>query len=168
MRRNQFLIIATLTLVYGCAPTIVRQSSTEKHNEDLTAYRPSIPESSELTGSEPVNKVNEISYIEPTQHINDELDSILRLMTLKGLETGYLSGFSLQIYSGRSREEANNAKQAAYHLLEDERAVVYYDQPVFRVKAGRYFSKIEAEKSFRTLKDNFPQALVLPERIPIK
>ncbi|MDA0193733.1 MAG: SPOR domain-containing protein [Bacteroidetes bacterium] len=167
MRRNQLLII-TLTLVYSCAPTITRQSSTDKYDEDLSAYRPMIPESSEVTGSESVNKINKISYIEPTQHINDELDSVLTLMTLKNLEIGYLPGFSIQIYSGRSREEANNAKQAVYDLLEDETAVVYYDQPVFRVKVGKYFSKLEAEKNFRTLKDNFPQALVLPERIRIK
>lgn len=166
MHSKIFFLVFT-TLVYGCAPTVTRQTSTKKYEEDLSIHRPEIPESSEVIAAQIENPINSVPYVEPTHHLNTELDSVLQIMVQKNIEVGYLAGFSIQIYSGRSREEANRAKKTVDGLL-DEFAEVYYDQPVFRVKVGHYLSKLEAEKSFRTLKPYFPQALVLPERIPIR
>jgi len=165
---NRAHTMIILVIACSCNPKATQQASTANYEEDLSAYRPVIPEVTSASALESGSPSMEIEYVEPTKHINAELDSILKIKAARSLEIGYLQGFSIQIYSGRSREEANNAKQAVYELLEDETAEVYYDQPVFRVKVGKYFSKLEAEPNFQALRKSFPQALVLPERIPIK
>jgi len=91
----------------------------------------------------------------------------LRIKKARNEEIGYLPGFTIQVYSGRSREAANRAKNAVYDILLDEKATVSYDQPMFRVKVGQYYTRLEAEKSFNLLRERFSQALVLPQRISL-
>ncbi len=152
----------------GCSPTTQPTSTSSRYEEDLSQHRPQVNSSTpeivelEVSNSEPV------PFVEPTQHLKSEIDSVIRIKSSRNLETGYLKGFTIQIYSGRSREEANNAKYAVYDLLEDEEPQVFYDQPRFRVKVGQYYSRLEAEKSLNLLKTKFRQALILPERIPLE
>ncbi len=161
--------ILLLVIVSSCSPTTqLFTSLSSSYEEDLSQYRPAVPKISIEEDRQQTANVEEVEYVEPTEHLRAEIDSILRIKVSRNLDIGYLQGFTIQVYTGRSRERANNAKRVVYKILIDEEVKVYYDQPMFRVKVGRYYTRLEAEKSFNQLRKRFPQALVLPERIPLQ
>ena len=45
--------------------------------------------------------------------------------------------------------------------------IISYRQPTFTVKVGSYQSRLEAHKVFESLKQDFPLAVLIPERIEI-
>jgi len=42
-----------------------------------------------------------------------------------------------------------------------------YDQPNYRVKVGKYFYRINANKALNKLINNFSEAIIVPDRIKI-
>ena len=168
LKHSKYLLFFLSGLVLGCSPSTVPSNTTNSYEEDLSAHRPS-GGGETVVVEEPIElpEREDIPYVEPTNHLKAEIDSIIRIKSARNQDLGYLQGFTIQIYSGRSREDANNAKYAVYEILEDEDPFVFYDQPRFRVKVGKYYSRLEAEKSLNLLKTRFRQALILPERIPL-
>lgn len=161
------VILSLVGLLLSCSPSTQPKTSTQNYEEDLSAYRPEVPVLDEQVESGQTVPVVEVEYTPPTHHLRTEIDSVLAIKASLSEQKGYLQGFTIQVYTGRSREQANNAKNTVYDILLDERATVFYDQPMFRVKVGRYYTRLEAEKNLNLLKDSFPQALVLPERISL-
>lgn len=49
-----------------------------------------------------------------------------------------------------------------------DEASLQYDQPKFRVTAGRYFTKLEAQKDLMRLRRYFSNAILVPEKILVK
>jgi len=45
--------------------------------------------------------------------------------------------------------------------------VLKYDEPNFRVKVGKYYSRLDAQQDYSAIKEKFSSAIVIPERIPI-
>ena len=76
--------------------------------------------------------------------------------------------YAIQVYIGNNRDEANDARMKVYGLLENEIPRLEYTQPNFRVKVGKYNSRLEANKSLTILKKSFPGALLVPERTYLK
>ncbi len=162
------LTILFLVIIGSCSPTIQQSTSSNTlYEEDLSRYRPFVSVSTIEENPKQLN-APDIAYIEPTEHLRTEIDSVLRIKAARNEEIGYLPGFTIQVYSGRSRDAANQAKNLVYKVLMDEEANVTYDQPMFRVKVGQYYTRLEAEKNFNLLRKRFPQVLVLPERISLK
>lgn len=155
------------SVLLACSPTTQPTTSTGSYDEDLSGLRPQVGSTQVMP--DPVEEVEqeEIPYVEPTNHLRAEIDSVIRIKSARNQEAGFLPGFTIQVYSGRSREAANNAKYVVNTLLENEEPQVYYDQPRFRVKVGQYYSRLEAEKNLNLLKGEFRQALILQERIPL-
>lgn len=96
--------------------------------------------------------------------VNAVLDSIDKINSLRK----FIDGFTIQIYSGQNREEANNTKKKMAEELADMKADLQYQQPKFRVKTGNYFTRLEAQKDLLRIRRVFPNAILVPERIPIK
>ncbi|MEQ9423728.1 MAG: SPOR domain-containing protein [Cyclobacteriaceae bacterium] len=165
---GKVFIFLALSIIIGCSPNATIQTSSVAYNEDLSQYRPKVKPAEITKPSEENSDSDQVPFVKPTNHINAELDSVLAIKAAKNLEVGFVQGYTIQIYSGRSREEANNAKLKAFEVLEEVDADVYYDQPMFRVKVGQYFSRLQAEKDYGVLKNDFPQALVLPDRIRLE
>ncbi len=92
------------------------------------------------------------------------LDSIDRLNGLRK----FVEGYTIQIYSGQNREDANSAKKKMVDEHTGLKADLQYIQPKFRVSVGNYFSKLEAQKDLMRLKPLFPNAILIPEKIPIR
>ena len=44
---------------------------------------------------------------------------------------------------------------------------VQYIQPNFRVKTGKYFTRLDAQADYMAIKRYFPGAIVVPDKIPI-
>jgi hypothetical protein len=99
--------------------------------------------------------------------ITTELQSWLDSLTYYNIKRGYVQGFTVQVYNGRMREEAFEVRDLLYELIEEEPEVTYV-QPYFRVRVGSYLEQIQALFMKKQLEHEFPQAIVIPERIYFK
>ena len=100
--------------------------------------------------------------------IKAPLDAVLDSIDRINLSNGLIDGFTIQLYSGVKREEALSIKKEMSLVLPKDDAEVQYVQPNFRVRAGKYINRIEAQKDYITIKRHFPSAIVIPDRIPIR
>jgi hypothetical protein len=166
--------IMALLLLESCSPktTTSTTQSTGKYSEDLSVYRPKIDESVDTMKTDNTttidnSKKNPTAYVEARHAINEPLDNVLDSIDRINLSNGLIDGFTIQLYSGVKREEALAIKKEMSIVLPKVDAEVQYVQPNFRVRAGKYINRIEAQKDYITIKKHFPSAIVIPERIPI-
>jgi hypothetical protein len=162
--KSNLSLFPFLLIAFGCVAQ--KSNSDKKYHEDLSLVRPkfAIPtDSNPKTGTgEPKTPVL------PTRNVNAQvdyvLDSIDRLNSLRK----FIDGYTIQIYSGQNREDANTAKKTLADENTGFTADLQYIQPKFRVRVGNYFSKLEAQKDLMRLKSIFPNAILIPEKIPIR
>ncbi len=164
-------LIFFLILTQGCLPV---QKSTSKVNqggkytEDLSQYRPTGEEKLERdTVKNYVTRRDAKKYVEPKFAVNKQLDSVLDSIDRINLNRKFIDGFTIQVYSGLKRDEALNAKGDLAKYMPKIQTDVHYNQPNFRVKAGRYYSQLEAHKDFQQIRKYFPNAIIVPDKIAL-
>jgi hypothetical protein len=96
------------------------------------------------------------------------VDPILDSIYKENISKGFVDGYTIQVYSGIKREDALNVKKKLSQSLPDLRSEVEYRQPNFRVRSGQYLSRMEAQKDYLAVKKHFPNAIVIPDRIPMQ
>jgi len=74
----------------------------------------------------------------------------------------------VQIYTGTSREEATKARNRSYARFPDVTPHFDYTQPNFRVRVGDFLDRLEAQRVYAGLLAEFPNALIVPDRIEIR
>ncbi|MCO5935663.1 SPOR domain-containing protein [Mucilaginibacter sp. RB4R14] len=84
-----------------------------------------------------------------------------------GGTTGYSSsyGYRVQIYSGSNRSSAFNAQAKFNKEFPEMRTYIVYKEPNFKVRAGDFRSRIEAERMKEQLKPWFPVMFIISEKI---
>ncbi|MEM8893569.1 MAG: SPOR domain-containing protein [Bacteroidota bacterium] len=163
MRLNtQIILILLGATIIACTPSKPATTIVSSYDEDLSYLRPAV-ESQPEDQNEGV--VAERQDIEPQYDIKTELDSVLATIRASRSEIEFLNGFTVQLYSGNNREEANEIKTKVYETFEEYEPEISYIQPNFKVKIGRYFDRLEANKVYTRVKAEFPKAIVIPERI---
>ena len=172
---QRLIIIALVfTVAVACGRKVTTTGTTapgSKHSEDLSAWRPkeTAPDTVKKVSEVPATntKKNQSKTVTPKLAINGQLDMILDSISEYNLANGYVDGFTIQVYSGIKRDEALNAKKELSISLPTFDAEVQYVQPNFRVRAGKYYDRLEAQKDYLAIKKYFPDAIVIPDRIPI-
>jgi len=155
--RNSGIIIVALLVACKAAPPA---ATIPTYEEDLSVHRP------QLDSSLVVSDVPAIEeYVPLKGHIKAELDSIVRISIAENKEEKLFDGFVIQVYNGNSRERANQVWNQMDQNFPDLAAKVSYHQPNFRVKAGRFTDRLTAHRVFREVKEEFPKALLVPERL---
>ncbi len=101
-------------------------------------------------------------------NINEQLDPILDSIRHLQLTRKFIDGFTIQLYSGPRRELAMEAKKTLSDYYPQLTGDLVYQQPNFRVKVGRYFTRMEAYRDFSALKRNFGAAIIIPEKILVR
>jgi hypothetical protein len=76
-------------------------------------------------------------------------------------------GYTIQVYLGTSRDGANLAQRKVYEMLPEARPEIKFVQPNYKVYVGKFMNRLEAQKTYASLKPDFPNALVIPEKIQI-
>jgi hypothetical protein len=158
--------------MFGCARKVTTSGTggTGKYSEDLSVWRPeteTVVDTTKATapGTERT-RINQ--YVEPRYAVNDQVDSVLDSIYEQNHKAGYIDGYTIQVYSGVKREDALNVKKKLSKSLPDLASEVQYRQPNFRVRTGEYLSRLEAQKDYLHVKRFFPNAIVIPDRIPIQ
>ncbi|MFD0794675.1 SPOR domain-containing protein [Mucilaginibacter litoreus] len=85
----------------------------------------------------------------------------------KGGIAGYASsyGYRVQIFSGSNRTAAYNAQAKCNREFPELRTYIVYHEPNFKVRAGDFRTRIEAERFREQLKDYFPILFIISEKI---
>jgi hypothetical protein len=167
-RRLLFILIAIgyAALLYECAPKASKSKTTETYQEDLSKYRPK-PVELEIDSAD-IGAVDTAfvrgPYTAPTNDITEELDYEIARISDEQKKLPILI-YTVQVYTGRSREEANQIRSQVYQTLPDEEPQLIYQQPNFKVRVGTYFERADAYKTFKALKEKFAGAILVPVRI---
>lgn len=158
-----FLIV----LLAGCKSyQSTTTTQTGKYTEDLSSLRPKA-EGTLDSATSTQQVIKKTTYVEPKYNVNKQLDNVLDSINRINLNRKFVDGFTIQVYSGLDREAALDAKKSLATSLPDLESEVHYNQPNFRVKAGKYFNRLEAQKDFIAIKKVFPSAIVIPDKIEI-
>lgn len=166
-------LMVILLLAFGCSKKTTTTSTADagKYSEDLSVWRDKLIKDdtakSVVTQVSTEVKKDPTRYVEPKFAVNENLDIILDSISKINLENGYVDGYTIQVYSGVKREEALNVKKDLTTSLPQLDSEVQYVQPNFRVRTGKYYDRLSAQKDYLAVKRYFPHAIVIPDRIAI-
>lgn len=171
--KNKITLLAiTLALLAlsGCSKKTTANISSADYREDLTSVRP------RFDYVEPV--VEKKADIRPTDnvyknsdkplYINKKLQTVLDTLAQQNKAIRYISGYRIQLYVGNVRQEADNAKSYIYQLFPDLNPYVSYSQPTYRVKAGDFMYRSDAEQYLEQIRGQYSSAVILADRVEIK
>lgn len=165
-RLNMYMYVFFLLMITGCAVHKPSSTSQTGYSEELSVLRPEVDErDSSLAVTQAPRKTE---YVEARHTINKELDTVLDSIDRINLSRKYIDGFTIQVYSGLDREAALNVRKQLTTALPELQSEVQYTQPNFRVRAGNYFNRLDAQKDFVSIKRYFPSAIITPTRIELQ
>lgn len=161
-----------LGLYFSCSSpgsTPQRSSAyTVDYEEDLSVHRslPDMPGPDQPASSRPSANLPE-EPVTVSNDITDELDRLSENVAEKNKSIKSIPGFTIQVYSGNSREMANQVRRRVWDVLPETQPEVKYQQPIYKVQVGQFTERLQAQKTFSMLKKEFPSALIIPDRIQI-
>lgn len=169
--RNSFPVFAAFLLLIGCAgpkkTTTSTPSTGARYSEDLSIYRPKVDAPAVKGVPTQDNTRKQTPYVEAKYSVNKKLDAVLDSIDRINLQRNFIDGFTIQVYSGLKREDALNTKKELTSTLPDLQSEVQYSQPNFRVKVGKYFNRLDAQKDYVDVKRYFPTAIIIPDKVAI-
>lgn len=169
MIRSGYLFLIVYGVVLACSPGgIPTSSDTERYREDLSYLRPIYAQQEDSVNNDLPAEVKDYSDVEPQYDVTRELNTILDSIDVLRKNVRYVDGFTIQVYSGYDSEEATIARGKVYAILPDSAPSLKFEEPNFKVKVGRYYSKLEAQRDYSLLRVKFPSALIIPQRVYIK
>lgn len=168
-----FFLVTGVWVAIGCAKKNV-PASAEKYEKNLKSMRPhyTYVEPVIEKPKEPVKKTPAPPYRPSRQdeplYITKRLEAVLDTMAEQNKAIRYITGFRVQLYVGNLRQEADAAKSYVYQLFPELIPYVTYSQPTYRVKAGDFMYRADAEDYLAQIRQQYPAAVILPERVEIK
>jgi predicted DNA-binding protein YlxM (UPF0122 family) len=167
---NIIMLLGTASFLLACTSTtqVSKGSKSSSYKEDLSAHRKDAIPLSLVEGADKKDiKTESLDHIKPvhdiTANLNNKLDSIAKI----NAQNKFIQGYTIQVYTGNSREAATQAKEKVYQILTDASPELSYVQPNYRVKVGKFPYRLEAQQTYAELRKEFPNAMVIPERIRI-
>lgn len=153
----------------GCASprSTTVSTSGSGYSEDLSVWRPKVTTENGTTTTKTSDAIKQTQYVEPKYAVNKKLDTVLDSIDRYNTSKEFINGFTIQIYAGLKREDALNAKKNLTSSLPQLSSEVEYSQPSFRVKVGKYYSRIDAQRDYVAVKKYFPTAIVVPDKVAI-
>lgn len=138
-------------------------------SEDLSVFRPKFGTVEKKTPvAERKQEMPKYTSADQPLHINRRLDMILDTIATRNRYIKHVMGYRIQIYVGNNRQEADAAKVYTYTNYPDLNPYTLFSSPTYRVKIGDFMTRLDAERYFAMMKDIFPGAMILPEKVEIK
>lgn len=169
---SSYYVYFLALVILGCASAKKPVSTTTqgtKYSEDLSIWRPKadpVPgETTTTTMDTDVRKPT--TTAEARYTVNKKLDNVLDSIDRYNVQRNFIDGFTIQVYSGSKKEDAFNAKKELQSTLPELPSEVQYAQPNFRVKVGKYYTRIDAQKDLLDVKRLFPGAIIIPDKVSI-
>jgi len=170
MQARLFIVLFILGIVFGqfnCTPRAAKTKTAVTYSEDLSTYRPPDNSVKEEGVQEGINGQSDSDQYIPAEHdITQQLDIVLNERRENSTDKPIII-YTVQVYTGRSREEANEIRMKIFDVMPDADPQLVYKKLRFKVQVGRYYDRVSAYKTFRTLKDYFPGAMLVPENVSV-
>lgn len=165
-----FLSCAMAVALQFCAPKATKTVTTASYSEDISIYREAEPEPvfDKITKESVKESSIDKTFIEPTNGIETELDSVNKIIMASKADVRYIDGYTIQLYSGNDRDMANQVRFSAIEVMEESKPIIGYEQPNYKVRVGQYYSRLEAYSDFKAFKEAFRRAVLIPYKIPIE
>jgi hypothetical protein len=171
MQKILLVVLIALVLITGCRPAQQTQTTASqdgKYSEDLSSLRPKVEEQTLDNTTHPDNiKRDPKAYVDAQFTVNKRLDAVLDSIDRLNLNRRSIEGYAIQVYSGTNKDDALNAKKQLTLTVPNLNSEVQYEQPNFKVRSGRYYTRLEAQKDFDQIKRSFPAAIIVPGQISI-
>ena len=156
------LIVILGTAVYSCAPKVGSKQNKTAYSEDISQYRPSYDVNEKAMVKEDLKK--DKSYPSPTYDKTTNIDALVADIAEYNSKIATIDGYTI-IIPGSDRQDATRMRQQVYGIWPELKPQLKYESPNFKVVVGQFYSKIEAQRIFTKLKEEFPKALLVPERV---
>jgi len=161
------ILFAILGLTSCVTQKVSTTNQDQKYHEDLSSWRPKIENENGEEIQETENSKRVPVEVVPLFAKTKELNLVLDSMDRYNLKQNFIDGYTIQVFNG-DREGAMAAKKELTISLPDVPSDLSFNAPTFRVKAGDYLTRIEAEQDYFRIKKIFPNAIVIPQKISIK
>ncbi|WPU93755.1 SPOR domain-containing protein [Mucilaginibacter sabulilitoris] len=90
----------------------------------------------------------------------------LEMNNAVGVPTTFSSyGYRVQIFSGSNRKDAFNAQARLQDQYPELRTYIIYSEPNFKVRAGDFRTRLEAQKLMQELRSSFSSLFIISEKI---
>ena len=160
--KQAIVFLLFIGFIYSCSPKLRTQKDVADYTEDVSAFRPKI-EVGEETEESSFYTPDKGPYVAPTHSINREMSVVMDSIVYYNAEKPYYT-YTIQVYTGRFREEANQAREKVYRILPEEKPQLTYKQPSYKVNVGTYADRVEAYKFLTELRKAFPSATLVREQ----
>ena len=76
-----------------------------------------------------------------------------------------IPGYRIQIFFGSDRTDANKIKAEFSERFPEVEVYIAYESPNFKIRAGNFRNKIEAQKLLHQIKAKYDGAFIVPDKI---
>jgi hypothetical protein len=154
-----YILMWGVFAISSCA--LPSATTNSGYSEDLSVHRPRV----DMEVAEEEETVEVVRDVTPVNDQTAQIEAKLDQITEYSRTSNSAQGFTIQVYSGTSREQASQVKAQVYKILPESRPETKYEQPIYRVRVGEFVNRLEAQNTYALLASEFPQAIVIPTRI---
>jgi hypothetical protein len=167
---KKLLLILFWGLFLGLS--VQAQKRGESFDEDFSSYRPKYTFEREFLKEKGKILIIELSFDSLAQKTDITL-ALEKALDYKPviIETfakiRNIEGWRIQVYRGRSREDASKARQRCYELFPNMTPYMVYSAPTYRVRLGDFLEPYEYQTVLKRLKKEFPMAVAVPDIVKV-
>ncbi len=141
----------------SCTHRVVLDDVADYYVEETAWIAPDLPTTSTLLDT----KYTPQSTLEPPTHsLYAQLDTLLREKSIRNT-TGSIQGYSIQLYKGFSRSEAERLHERATYRSHLP-SKLSYTQPHYTLWMGYFMYPLTAHSALLKAQKGFPQAMIVP------
>ncbi|WP_053406483.1 SPOR domain-containing protein [Persicobacter sp. CCB-QB2] len=167
--RNIYTLFGFLLLIAACSPKTTPSSSN--YQEDLSVYRPDYVQlKAEQKANREKEEVRKQTTTSTTFPVTNDITTGVENQLAHFAEANAGSNatkYTIQVYSGTSREEANEIKERVYEDFPSGNPKVTYKQPTYRVRVGDFYNRVDAYLTYEKLRRSFRRAIVVPYKVQL-
>ncbi|MFN3487558.1 MAG: SPOR domain-containing protein [Emticicia sp.] len=173
---SKVVLCVCLSIAIGaCSRSATPTRSTNvgigNYEEDLSDVRVTYdPKPVATTPAEkiPAKEKSGGAIVQIPQQVNSQVDIALDSIAVRNKNVRYSSGYRIQVYVGNDRREVDEAKVFIYQNFPELSTYLTFSQPTYKLKAGDFTSRLDAERYYSTIKQRYSMAMMVSERIDIK
>lgn len=96
---------------------------------------------------------------------DEDLDSLIYQHAENNKSRNTLDGFRIQLFSGSERNNANQLKAQFLRQYPEVPVYLSYQQPFFKLRAGDFRTRTEAQNLYHKLLKDYGEVLIVPDKI---
>ncbi len=168
--KNIYVLFGMFLLATACSPKVAKTTTTN-YQEDISTNREDFvqlkaQQEAKQAEQQKENQLTKEQDFSESSAITTGVDAQLQAFAAANAGS-YATKYTIQVYSGTSRDRANEIKSEVYELLPEAKPKVTYVQPTYRVRIGEYYSRVDAYGLYKKAKSNFGRAIIIPFKVKL-